>query len=254
MSMTRIDPVEAARRIRRERYAGARVLFLAGSVMRGEGTPASDLDLVVVYERVPHAYREAFVYEGWPVEAFVHDPETLNYFFQESDRREGVPSLARMVLEGREIPEPGDFSARMKGMAAALIEAGPLRWGEEDVRRARYRLTDAVDDIRHPRAPEELVATGAQLYGLAADFYLRSRNLWAASRKSIPPRLREVDADFAARFCRAFDGLFAGKRPEPVVALVEEMLGPFGGFLFDGYRDDAHADKRLPLDTGGEPA
>jgi hypothetical protein len=28
------------------------------------------LDIVVVFERLPNAYREAFVYEGWPVEAF----------------------------------------------------------------------------------------------------------------------------------------------------------------------------------------
>ena len=92
MSESRTGPVEAARRIWRERYAEARVLFLAGSVLRGEATPASDLDLVVVYEQLPHAYREAFVYEGWPVESFVNDPETVGHYF-ESDRRRGMVLL-----------------------------------------------------------------------------------------------------------------------------------------------------------------
>ena len=103
MPETRIEPPEAARRILRERYGGAVVLFLAGSVVRGEGTPGSDLDLVVLYERLPNAYRESLVYEGWPVEAFVHDPETLRRFFQ-TDSREGIPSILYMVVEGVELP------------------------------------------------------------------------------------------------------------------------------------------------------
>jgi predicted nucleotidyltransferase len=126
MSTQRINPVEAARRIRRERYAGARVLLLAGSVMRGEDTPTSDLDIVVVFEQLPHAYREAFVFEGWPVEAFVHDPETMNHYF-ESDRRLGLPALVRMVLEGVEIPKAGPFSAGLKRLASEVFEAGPPR-------------------------------------------------------------------------------------------------------------------------------
>ncbi|HEV2860010.1 MAG TPA: nucleotidyltransferase domain-containing protein [Pyrinomonadaceae bacterium] len=238
MATERLEPAEAARRILGERYAGAAVLFLAGSVVRGEGTPSSDLDLVVVYERVPNAYREAFVYEGWPVEAFVHDPATLRSFFQ-SDSREGIPSILCMVREGVEIPAPSPLSAELKAEAAALIEAGPPAWDDEHVGNVRYWLTDCVDDLRHPRSDEELVATGAQLYELAADFFLRSRGLWSARRKMIPRRLRETDPDFAARFGRAFDALFIEKRQDEAIALVADMLAPHGGFLFDGYRRDA---------------
>ena len=110
MSTSRISPVAAAQGVWRERYQGARVIFLGGSVMRGEATPTSDLDIVVVYECLPNAYREAFVYGGWPVEAFVHDAGTLAEFF-ESDRRRGVPALMSMVWEGVEVPEAGEFSA-----------------------------------------------------------------------------------------------------------------------------------------------
>lgn len=248
MNETRISPEEAAWEIFRTRHAGARVLFLAGSVMRGEGTPASDLDIVVVYEHLPVAYRESFIHRGWPVETFVNDVETLNYYLQESDPKTGFPSMANMVLEGREIPEPSEFSQDMKRLAAAALAAGPPVWNEEDLRRMRYMLTDGVDDIRCPLGDAELVAAGARLYEAVADFYLRSRALWSAKGKAIPRRLREVDADFAARFCEAFETLFASKCPEGVVALVEEMLEPFGGFLFDGYKLDAESDKRKPLD------
>jgi predicted nucleotidyltransferase len=74
---------DVVNRIRSERYGDADVVFLAGSIVRGEGSLFSDLDLVVVYTRLACAYRESFRFAGYPVEAFVHDPETLEYFFME---------------------------------------------------------------------------------------------------------------------------------------------------------------------------
>jgi Nucleotidyltransferase domain len=240
----RPEPFEAAERIWRERYAEARVVFLAGSVLRGEATAASDLDLVVVYERLPRARREAFACDGWPVEAFVHDPETLGHYF-EVDRLGGIPSLMRMVLEGVEVPAASDFSEGLKRAAARIYKAGPPRWDEGELRHMRYRLTDWVDDIRHPRSPEELVATGAYLYQDLANFFLRARGLWSAHSKTIPRRLREVDADFAESFRRAFESLFAGQQNGPAIALVEQTLEPFGGLLFDGYAQDAPPENRM---------
>lgn len=48
--------IDVATAIRANRYTGAVATFAAGSIVRGEGTPFSDLDLVVVYAaavRVP---------------------------------------------------------------------------------------------------------------------------------------------------------------------------------------------------------
>lgn len=217
---------------------GARVVFLGGSVMRGDATPASDLDLVVVYEELPNAYREAFVHAGWPVETFVHDPATLEHFF-ESARQRGFPAMMNMVVEGVEVPGPSEFSARLKRRAVELLEAGPPPWDEAELTLRRFRLTDWVDDLKFPRSPDEVVATGAWFYQDAAEFFFRTRGLWGAHSKSIPPRLRQTDAAFAEKFLGAFDALFKEKRTEPVSALVEEMLEPFGGLLFDGFRHDA---------------
>lgn len=239
----RIAPVEAALEIFHARHAGARLLFLAGSVMRGEGTPSSDLDLVVVYEHLPTAYRESFTHAGWPVETFVNDPETLGYFL-EADAESGFPSMLNMVLEGRETPAPCELSQSLKRTAAELLAAGPRALSDEELQSRRYFLTDNVDDIRHPRSDAELVATGAPMYAALSDFYLRSRGVWSAKGKTIPRRLREVDAPFAARFREAFEILFVEKRSREVIALVRDVLAPFGGFLFDGYKLDATGDKR----------
>jgi len=91
--MDRPGPLVATSEIVAERYGDAAVVFLAGSIMRGEDTDTSDLDLVVVNERIDAAFRESFRYAGWPVEAFVHDPEALRFFFLHVDRPAGCPHL-----------------------------------------------------------------------------------------------------------------------------------------------------------------
>jgi len=94
------QPTQVTQEIFERKYPDASVIFLAGSIVRGESTPFSDLDLVVIFDKLPAAYRESFNFQGFPIEAFVHDPETLNYFLHDVDRPSGIPALAQMILEG----------------------------------------------------------------------------------------------------------------------------------------------------------
>jgi aminoglycoside 6'-N-acetyltransferase len=55
----RNDPLQTIQTIIKERYPDAKAVFWAGSVSMNQGTIASDLDLVIVFESLSHAYREA---------------------------------------------------------------------------------------------------------------------------------------------------------------------------------------------------
>ena len=46
------EEVEAAEAIRQQMFTDAGALFLAGSIIRGEGNEHSDLDIVVIYEHL----------------------------------------------------------------------------------------------------------------------------------------------------------------------------------------------------------
>jgi predicted nucleotidyltransferase len=240
------DLIRITRLIFDEKYPAANVILLAGSLLRGEGTPYSDLDLVVIFDQLPHAWRESFYFQGYPVEAFVHDSETLNYFLSESVRSNS-PAMARMVLEGVEVPGPSEISQALKRIAADLIASGPPELSEEDERKWRYTITNLIDDIRQPRSREELVATGAELYETLANYYFRANGLWPAINKSIPRTFSQADPDLYSRFREGFDQLFIGGRVDNVITLAEEILKRRGGFLFDGYRRDAPPDCRKSL-------
>ena len=231
--------IDTAKAIHAERYKDAAAIFAAGSIVRGDATPFSDLDLVVVYVRLPNAYRESFRFADYPVEAFVHDPETLEYFFLEVDRPSGVPALPQMVVEGIEIPGPTEMSQKLKQRAAAVIKAGPPALDSDSERRMRYFVSDLLDDLRAPRSLDELIGTGARLYEHLADYHLRRRGLWSAKGKAIPRVLHQKDAALYAVYSDAFTALFTRGHSEPVIRLTEELLRESGGPLFDGYRADA---------------
>jgi hypothetical protein len=239
--------VAVANAIWNQRYSDALVVFAAGSFVRGEATAFSDLDLVVVYESLPNAYRESFRFAGFPVEAFVHDSQTLNYFFGEVDRPSGIPALPQMVKEGIELPNSTAVSRSLKALATSVIEMGPPPLKPEDDRNLRYRITDLLDDIRDPRSYAELIATGAQLYEAVADYYLRVNGFWSAKGKSIPRVLERVAPELCEKYCESFETLFRNGEASAAIALAEELLQTNGGLLFEGYKRDAPPEWRKPL-------
>jgi hypothetical protein len=200
--MTGAQLAGIVRAIHTARYPEADVILAAGSLMRGDGTATSDLDLVVLHARLPQAYRESFHAEGVPVEAFVHDPETLEYFFTEMDVPSGVPTLPRMVLEGVEVPAPTPLSRAAKARAEAVIAAGPPPLDAEREQRLRYFVSDLLDDLRAPRSRDEAAAIGARLYERLADYHLRRLGLWSARGKWIPCGCAGLVAEAAIALAR----------------------------------------------------
>jgi hypothetical protein len=240
------DLIAAAKTIHGERYADAEVTFLAGSLVRGEGTSTSDLDLVVVFKSLPNAYRESFRFSDWPVEAFVHDPQTLAHFFHNVDKPSGVPSLPAMVSEGIEIPRSTEFSRALKAAANSVMDEGPPSWARTDIDSSRYAITGLIDDLRESRSRAEQVATATSLYVALSNHFLRRRGAWSAKDKAIPRQLRKVDLSFSESFDAAFNALLERGESARVIALAEHVLAPDGGWLFEGYVLQAPAAWRLP--------
>lgn len=238
--------IATAVRIRQEVYPAAATCFLAGSIVRGEATASSDLDLVMVFAEVETASRQSFRFSNWPVEVFVHDPQTLDYFFRTVDRPTGVPALPTMVNEGIEVPSRTAFGQRQKDLAKRVLEDGPPLWSQEQRDHSRYMISDMVEDIRAPRNSDELRVVLSDLYSALANHYFRSRALWSAKGKNIPRALARHDGTVHNRFAKAFELAFKEETVTSVIQLCEDVLDRDGGFLFDGYSSDAPDTWRSP--------
>ncbi|MES2442198.1 MAG: nucleotidyltransferase domain-containing protein [Pseudomonadota bacterium] len=239
-------PAEAlaiARAVIESRYPGAAFAFAAGSILRGEGTLHSDIDLVVVFDRLEVARRESFLFEGVPVEAFVHDEETLAWAVNSSAARgrPGFPALiAEATLLGR-APERGE---RVRHAVAAMLAKGPPPMAPAQVDAMRYAITEFTNDLRGERTPAEALAIGIMLYPPLVELALRGRGKWNATGKWVPRSLAEADDALAGDFDRAFRALFATGACEAVIALVERELAPHGGPRFDGDQQRIPAPRR----------
>jgi hypothetical protein len=241
-------PVLVAQDILKTKYPDAELAFVAGSFNRGEETAFSDIDLVVVFSKLEHAWRESFTFDGWPVEAFVHDPETLEYFMVDFDMKSGAASLACMILEGPPVPETHPLVAKLREKAARVLADGPSAWDEEKIDARRYVITDLIEDLRDPRTSAEACAIVAKLHEQLGDFYLRTNRFWSASGKQIPRQISKHDPDLGQRWNEAFVTAYKGDTGA-LINLTEAVLQPFGGFLFNGYRLDAPADWRIAMDS-----
>ena len=238
--------IDSTKQILHEKYSDAKFAFLAGSYVRDEATAFSDLDIVVIFEDLPNAYRESFYFENFPIETFVHDAETLNYFF-EQDAERGIPSLPQMVSESVVVPEETKLSNELKNLANKILQ-NPPKISKQKLDQMRYGITDLINDLRDPRSKEELTATATELYNALADFYFRANGLWSAKNKGVPRVLRKNNPKLCVEYCESFEELFAEGNQQKVIKLTEKILEPHGGFLFEGLKLDAPKDWRKPLE------
>lgn len=239
MRSSKENPRVVVERLYKDRYATAQAFYWAGSVAKGEGTDHSDLDVIAVFNHIPNAYREAFSKDGWPVDAFIHDKETLHYFFQESRSKSCIPGLLQMILTGEEIITDSAISKQIKLMAQKAFAAGPMPWSKEEIDKERFLITDVLIDILYPTARIEQVASAAWLYEALSQFYFRAQGKWRASGKSIPRYLEKDDASLAKQFTQAFENVFVSSETSALEALVHNILKPYGGLLWEGFRSVA---------------
>ncbi|MES2803263.1 MAG: hypothetical protein V4654_12275 [Bdellovibrionota bacterium] len=122
-----------------------------------------------------------------------------------------------------------------------MIIKGPKPLTEEDHKRFRYTITDTIDDLRQPksRAAQSSTASWQIIFFVHAI-------CGAPVVRQFQEGCVSPDALFAEKFISCFDKLFAGDTG-PVIHLAEEILSPFGGFLFEGYSLDAPPDFKKPF-------
>jgi predicted nucleotidyltransferase len=245
--MTREDALAFLARYAKQRYTKADAVLLCGSTAADLGTATSDLDLVVLFERLPGgAYRETVDAEGTLVEAFCHDPGTIRYFIEVQGTPSGVPILAAMVSEG--IPVPG-FSGSLideaKQIADAAISAGPPALTPSEIDHQRYTLASLVDDIDPMQPVSERVAIGSALYLGIATFALRAAGQWSGNGKGLARALARHDPGLDRALAVAIAELVADGDTAKISAVVDAVLTPYGGRLVAGYTARAPAEWRV---------
>ncbi|MGE7636054.1 hypothetical protein ACQKMZ_28550 [Bacillus paramycoides] len=83
------------------------------------------------------------------------------------------------------------------------------------------------------RAEEIFIAN--TLADLVSEFYLRTILQWIGASKWIVRSLKQYDQKFTDHFVEAFDVLYKTGDKNKVVQLVNKVLEPYGGQLFEDF-------------------
>ncbi|HZH58233.1 MAG TPA: nucleotidyltransferase domain-containing protein [Metabacillus sp.] len=231
--MKRLDPIVAAKQFIDKNFSNCQGAILAGSVVRGEATETSDLDIVIFDKKLTSSYRESMFDFGWAIEVFVHNLTSYKYFI-EMDCKSAKPSMPRMISEGIILRDEGILES-IKKEAKDIIEKGPEIWSEEIVSTKRYFITDALDDFLGSNNRAEEIFIANRIAELVHEFVLRTNRQWIGSSKWIIRALNQYDEKFTEEFVEAFNAFYKTGEKNKVVQLVDKVLDPHGGRLFDGF-------------------
>jgi predicted nucleotidyltransferase len=229
----RLPAAESAQILIDEKFPDCRGAILGGSVIRGEGTITSDLDIIVINDKTGSARRESFYYKGWPVELFVHTKDSCREYCRK-DAERARPTLPRMLAEGL-VLKGEDFLSGIRKEAALLLAAGPALWTDAELTFKRYFLTDALDDFIGSTKRHETLFIAGKLAELAHEFLLRTNKQWIGQSKWIYRELSHFDQALAIRFAECFDSFYQDGDKQPVIELVDDIMKPFGGRCFAGF-------------------
>jgi hypothetical protein len=221
--MTR-DPIADGAALVEELFPQARWALVTGSVVGARRTRGSDLDMVIVLpDGDPDApHRNALRFRDWPVETFVHDERSLDFYLA-NELAKRKASLHRMVAEG--VPVKGNPEQRQTDCARVMAE-GPRPLTDLERDGVRYFLTDLLDDYVHA-TPDEKPVVAAMLWLDAGAAALSLADHWVGRGKWCLRELLDLDEDLARRWLAA--------REDPA-EIAREVLASAGGPLFEGYR------------------
>lgn len=229
----KIEPLLAAHKFINKAFPSCDGALLAGSVVRGEATDTSDLDIIVFDKEIDSAYRESLIEFNWNIEVFVHNLNSYQFYF-ESDYKRARPSLPRMVSEGLILKDNGVIDS-IKFQAEELLSKGPAKWSIETITTKRYFITDTLDDLIGSNDRGEGIFIANALAELVSEFVLRTNDTWIGTSKWVIRSLKHYDVKFAEQFIMAFEKFYKNGDKTEIIKLVDDVLDPYGGRLFNGF-------------------
>jgi predicted nucleotidyltransferase len=232
--MNQLDGITAARTFAETYYRDCVAALLCGSVARGEATPNSDLDILIVTAEEGPFHRKTYRDHGWFVEAFV----APRAFYEEKLLQRGHnrnPSMLRSFAEAMILKDRTNFAQNLKEKAIETLEQGPAPLTPQERDQYRYIITDWLDDLADSTAHAEALFIGADLIAKSAELLLAYNQKWSGERRWLYRALEALDHELANQLVAAASEFYRTGRKDRLIEATESILNLVGGRLYEGY-------------------
>ena len=198
-------------------------IVMAGSIVRGEAGPTSDLDVFIVHAE-PWRVRDQKRFNGVPAELFVNPPERIRSYFK-SEHDEGRPGTAHMFVTGELLAGADDIAHELVREAHAWM-ARPLEVTDAMLTSKRYEIVDSLDDARDamPHDPAAALLLLAAAVRETIGYAYWQRRMQQPRRKDLTRSLAAIDPA-AADLLRAFATASGPDALRIAIELAHHTLG-----------------------------
>lgn len=227
----------AAKHFLQQSFPHCDVAFLGGSAANQSLTEHSDLDIVILDSDSTNktSFRQCSLAFGWKIEAFVYNEITLFLMF-EMNRTAGLPSILRMCAEGIILKDNGS-AIDIQNAAWERLQQGPSPLTDEKQQAMRFMITDLLNDLNDSANDQEKIFIASKLFELVSEFVLRANGQWLGEGKWMYRSFLHYDKKFCDAYIEAYHLLIKTGQYEPFSKIIDEVLEPHGGQLFEGYQE-----------------
>ncbi|MBA3500017.1 MAG: nucleotidyltransferase domain-containing protein [Myxococcota bacterium] len=198
-------------------------MVIAGSIVRGEAGPMSDLDVFIVHAE-PWRLRDQRRFCGVPAELFVNPPDRIRGYFK-SEHEEGRPGTAHMLTTGELLAGADEVALTLVREAHDWM-VRPLEVTDAMLTSKRYMIVDGLDDARDamPHDPAAAMLLLATCVRQTVGYAFWQRGLQQPRRKDLTRSLAAIDPA-AAELLRKFATTSGDAALRIAIAFARHTLG-----------------------------
>lgn len=171
-------------------------VVFAGSLLRGEGDPRSDIDTVVIFEG---DYRQRLHrrFHGVRFEIFANPPRQIQQYFRD-EQRDGGASTMHMLTTGHIAWQQDNMVDALRQQAARIL-AGSPNYNPDDVTMQRYMTVDKLENAFDLRFRDPAMAHVLLMEAVAGMlvYYFKRRGEWVPRHKDRAAVLRRKAPELA---------------------------------------------------------
>lgn len=210
-------------------------IIAAGSILRGQGGPTSDIDLYVLHHAL---FRQRLQrrYHGVPFEIFINPPQQVRRYFEE-EHNAARPVTAHILTSGVVVLDRDPALAELRQEAAQWLakppspDADALRWRS-------YLIADALDNARDLIETDPACASLILHHAVSnlVDYAFLAHDRHLPRQKALLAALDELDA-LAGMLARAFYATAdAPTQLRIATQLAQHLTGAISFFEWDSTR------------------
>jgi predicted nucleotidyltransferase len=218
-------------------------IFFYGSHALGTPNSASDVDIIVVFEKPISPFREKISHDGLLFDVFLYDQESLHGALH-IGRSENNFIVIDSISSAKILIDKKSALANLQESARFLRQKGPT---QINIQSERQFLTGVIDDLCADQADDEYrTAQLVELYTAVMGIQMKIRGMGGYSRRDAAKALSKGNENLARSLNMAFKQAILGKDVD-FIKLAQAILNDLGGPLRDGYRASIPDMPRIPL-------